>query len=113
MTLHVWFRVDDPVGASAVHGVAGLWSMVAAGLFCKKDNLENYSVYDGLLHGGGFQLLGVQLLASLCCIVYSAITTFIIIFLLSKCIRFRYVIFLRLCVEREIENAVIMKDEGL
>ena len=39
---NVFFRtqVDDPVGASAVHGIAGLWSMVAVGLFAKTDNIE-------------------------------------------------------------------------
>ena len=44
--LLVWLRVDDPVGASAVHGVAGLWSMVAVGLFAQNDNLEGYSQVD-------------------------------------------------------------------
>ena len=28
------------MGASAVHGIAGLWSMVAVGLFAKTDNIE-------------------------------------------------------------------------
>ena len=39
---NIFFRtqVDDPVGASAVHGIAGLWSMVAVGLFAKTDNIE-------------------------------------------------------------------------
>ena len=36
----VWLRVDDPVGASAVHGAAGLWSMVAVGLFATRDDIE-------------------------------------------------------------------------
>ena len=42
----VWLRIDDPVGASTVHGVAGLWSMVAVGLFAQNDNLEGYSKVD-------------------------------------------------------------------
>ena len=82
-------RVDDPVSASAVHGVGGLWSMLAVGLAARKDNLEGYVSYDGLLHGGGFYLLGVQALACLCCIVWAALTTAIIIFLLTFCIRLR------------------------
>ena len=54
-------------------------------------NLQGYSLYNGLFHGGGVHLLGVQLLASLCCIVYAMVTTAIIIYLLSFCIRFRSV----------------------
>src|SRR5450432_4112517 len=28
-----WFRVDDPVGAVAVHGIAGIWGTLSLGLF--------------------------------------------------------------------------------
>ena len=87
--LLVWCRVDDPASASAVHGVGGLWSMLATGLMARKDNLEGYVAYDGLLHGGGFYLLGVQALACLCCVVWALITTATIIFLLTFCIRLR------------------------
>ena len=76
-------------GAGAVHTVSGLWSMVAVGLFGHKDHIEGYSRYFGLLHGGGFHLLGVQMLAAVCCLVWSIISTAILIFLLSLCIRFR------------------------
>ena len=87
--LLVWARVDDPVSASAVHGVGGLWSMVAVGLAARKDNLEGYVTYDGLLQGGGHYLLAVQALACLCCLVWAVLATAIIIFLLSLCVRFR------------------------
>jgi Amt family ammonium transporter len=46
-------KIDDPVGAVSVHGVCGAWGTLACGLF----NTEG-----GLLYGGGFGLLGVQLL---------------------------------------------------
>ncbi len=46
-------RVDDPVGAVSVHGVGGAWGTLACGLF----NLQG-----GLFYGGGFSLLGVQVL---------------------------------------------------
>ena len=53
--------------------------MLAVGLFAGKDHLEGFSSYSGLFHGGGFYLLGVQLLASICCIVWSGSVTFLII----------------------------------
>ncbi len=66
-------KVDDPVGAIAVHGVCGAFGTTAVGLFA----LEK-----GLFYGGGFQLLGVQLLG-----VFSVfIWTFPLAFLLFKII---------------------------
>jgi Amt family ammonium transporter len=46
-------KVDDPVGAVAVHGVCGAMGTVLVGLF---------AVDGGLFYGGGFALLGVQAL---------------------------------------------------
>ena len=50
--------------------------------------MQRYSVYNGLLHGGGFHLLGVQLLAAGCCLLYAVVTTAAILLLLGSCIRF-------------------------
>ena len=69
--------------------MSGLWSMLAVGLFGHQDHIEGYSLYSGLLHGGGFHLMGVQLLASVCCIAWAILSTALLIFLLSRCIRFR------------------------
>ncbi len=46
-------RADDPVGAIAVHGVCGTFGTLAVGIFAEQG---------GLLYGGGFHLLGVQIL---------------------------------------------------
>ncbi len=45
-------KIDDPVGAIAVHGVCGIWGTVAIGIF-------SYDV--GILNGGGFAQLGIQI----------------------------------------------------
>ena len=34
--------------------------MVAVGIFAEEDKLEGFSRYSGIVHGGGFYLLGVQ-----------------------------------------------------
>jgi Amt family ammonium transporter len=61
-------RVDDPVGAISVHGVNGLWGVIAVGLFA--DGTSNYggswngvsgSVV-GLFYGGGAGQLVAQMI---------------------------------------------------
>lgn len=62
-------RVDDPVGAVAVHGVNGLWGTLAVGIFGRESlGLPR----EGLLHGGGFLQLGIQALGTF------AVTFFVI-----------------------------------
>ena len=50
------FRVDDPIGAVAVHGMAGIWGTWAVGLFAT----GQYGV-DGLFWGGGTAQLWAQI----------------------------------------------------
>ncbi|MEK4626991.1 MAG: ammonium transporter [Solibacillus sp.] len=67
-------KVDDPVGAIAVHGVAGIWGTLAVGLFDITGG--------GLFYGGGATLLGVQALGVAAIIVWTAgtvaISTYVI-----------------------------------
>lgn len=56
-------KIDDPVGAISVHGVCGALGTVAVGLFASPRLVEAAGVgSEGLLYGGGFGQLGVQLL---------------------------------------------------
>mgnify|MGYP002563726117 CR=1 FL=1 len=48
-------RVDDPVGAVAVHCLNGIWGTLAVGLFATTSAPGNDS-YTGLFYGGGFHL---------------------------------------------------------
>ncbi|MCD7826726.1 MAG: ammonium transporter [Clostridiaceae bacterium] len=78
----VWFvenvlKVDDPVGAVAVHGFNGAFGTVAVGLFAVYDN-------QGLFYGGGFHLLGVQCLGVITVAAYAAITMSIVFYVLNK-----------------------------
>lgn len=50
-------KIDDPVGAVSVHGVCGVWGTLAAGMFAQ----EGINGNAGLLFGGGFHPVIVQL----------------------------------------------------
>ncbi|MDT8861357.1 ammonium transporter [Alkalihalobacillus sp. MEB130] len=54
-------KIDDPVGAVAVHGVCGIWGTVAIGIF-------SYEV--GLINGGGFTQLGIQMVGVVAVLVW-------------------------------------------
>ena len=64
-----------------MHGVCGVWGLLAVGIFARKDVIsEGFSSneYDGLLYGDSY-LLGVQALAALAFAVWAVISTFIIL----------------------------------
>ena len=69
-------KVDDPVGAVAVHGVNGLWGVVSVGIFADGtygDGLNGGAGgVKGLLYGGGLGQLAAQLVAVavLCTVVF-------------------------------------------
>ncbi len=51
-------RIDDPVGATSAHGLAGIWGTLAAGLFASPRLVE--AGQTGLFYGGGLGQLGTQ-----------------------------------------------------
>jgi Amt family ammonium transporter len=59
------WHIDDPVGAISVHGVNGIWGTLAVGLFAQEQYVQNSLGYaaNGLIFGGGMDLLAVQALA--------------------------------------------------
>lgn len=78
--IDIKIKVDDPVGAVAVHCCNGLWGTVAVGLF---------STDGGLFYGGGFRLLGVQLLGILAVGAWTAVTMTVVFFIIKKTIGLR------------------------
>ena len=90
----VWFldnvlRVDDPVGAVAVHMMNGIWGTIAVGLFAT-NSAPGYSIADskgnelvGLFYGGGFKLLGLQLTGFVSFAAWTVVTI-TIVFLVIK-----------------------------
>lgn len=81
-------HVDDPVGAVAVHCLNGIWGVVAVGLFATTSVPGNDSC-EGLFYGGGFSLLGSQLLGMICILAWTAVTITITFFIVKKTIGLR------------------------
>jgi Amt family ammonium transporter len=55
--------IDDPIGAVAVHGMAGIWGTVATGLFAVPALAGTVGVgTGGLVYTGSFHQVGVQLI---------------------------------------------------
>ncbi len=96
-------RIDDPVGAVAVHCMNGIWGTLAVGLFATK-TAPGYSIANasgetltGLFYGGGLELLKLQMIGFAGVAAWTAVTitvTFLVI---------RAIVGLR--VEREEEMA--------
>ena len=59
-----YLKVDDPVGAVSVHGVNGLWGLIALGLFADGSYGSGWNgvagTVRGLFYGGGGGQLGAQ-----------------------------------------------------
>ncbi|MCC8104819.1 MAG: ammonium transporter [Clostridiales bacterium] len=66
-------RIDDPVGAVAVHMCNGIWGTLAVGLFATTSAPGNDTLV-GLFYGGGFELLGKQLIGFIAVAVWTAVT---------------------------------------
>ena len=67
-------KLDDPVGAIAVHLICGIWGTLAVGIFGAK---------------AGFDQFVIQLIGVLCYAVFCIITSFIIIYTLKKTVGIR------------------------
>jgi ammonium transporter, Amt family len=65
------WRIDDPIGAVAVHGFCGIWGTISLGLFATgafglptPDGADTSTVVKGLLYGGGIDQLKAQVIGS-------------------------------------------------
>ncbi len=77
--------IDDPIGAVAVHGMAGVWGTLATGLFAVPllaKNLETGT--GGLVYTGSFHQLGVQIVGLLAVGVWTFSASFAILWTLKK-----------------------------
>jgi Amt family ammonium transporter len=91
-------RIDDPIGAVAVHGMAGVWGTLATGIFAVPALAENLATGGGgLVYGGGFHQVGVQALGLLAVGAFTFTASFLALWLMKATFGIR--------VEPEVETA--------
>lgn len=87
----VWFldfilKVDDPVGAVAVHFLNGVWGTIAVGLFATGNGQNGIT---GLFYGGGFHQLGIQLIGMVSILAWTAVTMSLVFLIIKKTLGLR------------------------
>jgi Amt family ammonium transporter len=80
-------KIDDPVGAIAVHGVCGVVGTLGVGLF---------ALDGGVFTGGGFKLLGIQTVGAVATGIWALGLGFLLFYVIKKTIGVR--------VEKRIEE---------
>ena len=80
--------IDDPVGATSVHLCCGVFGTICVGLFAK-EGVTSLSTKNGLFYGGGFGLLGVQLLGIVAVGAFVFAASMLVWFILKKTVGIR------------------------
>jgi Amt family ammonium transporter len=91
-------RIDDPIGAVSVHGLAGVWGTLATGIFAVPALASNLATGGGgLVYTGSFHQVGVQALGLAAVGVFTFTTSFGSLWAMKKTFGIR--------VEPEVETA--------
>ena len=87
----VWFldnklRVDDPVGAVAVHMLNGIWGTLAVGFFATDTSpaMKTAGIQNGLFYGGGFEQLKLQFIGFVSVAGWTVVTMVIAFLVIKK-----------------------------
>jgi len=90
-------KVDDPVGATSVHLVCGVFGTISVGLFAQ-EGVTSLSTVNGLFFGGGLSLLGVEVLGIIAVGAFVFASSYLIWYLIKKTMG------IRVSLEEEIQG---------
>jgi len=90
-------KVDDPVGATSVHLVCGVFGTICVGLFAQ-EGVTSLSTVNGLFFGGGFKLLGVEILGIIAVGIFTFASSSLVWYLIKETIG------IRVSLEEEIQG---------
>ncbi|QOY35608.1 ammonium transporter [Anaerobacillus isosaccharinicus] len=77
-------RIDDPIFALSVHGIAGVWGTLSTGFFATPELAAMNGGLPGLFYGGGITQLGVQTMGVVACGLYAFIVSYIILKVMNR-----------------------------
>jgi ammonium transporter, Amt family len=78
-------RIDDPIGAVAVHGMAGVWGTLATGLFAVPSLANNLATGEGgLFYTGSFHQVGIQALGLAAVGLFTFSTSFVSLWVMKR-----------------------------
>jgi ammonium transporter, Amt family len=91
-------RIDDPIGALAAHGMAGVWGTISLGFLTLPGQAEKLATGSaGLFYGGGFHQLGVQVLGLVAVGAFTFSASFAVLWVMKVTVGIR--------TEPEVESA--------
>jgi ammonium transporter, Amt family len=77
-------RIDDPIGAIAAHGMAGVWGTLSLGFLALPSQAESLATGSaGLFYGGGLHQLGVQVLGLAAVGAFTFTASFVVLWLMK------------------------------
>lgn len=80
--------IDDPVGATSAHGLAGIWGTLSCGIFASP-RLILEGQHAGLVYGDGLQQLGVQAVATIATFAFVFTCSFALFMLIKMTVGLR------------------------
>ncbi len=82
--------IDDPIGAIAAHGMAGVWGTLSLGFLALPAQAESLATGTaGLFYGGGLHQLGVQLLGLAAVGAFTFTASFFVLWLMKVTVGIR------------------------
>lgn len=94
-------KIDDPVGAIAVHLICGIWGTLAVGLFANPNNILQRGTENaiaGLFYDGNFEQIIAQLIG------IAAVGAFVVVFSIAAWLFVKLVFGLRVPLKDELEG---------
>jgi len=83
-------RIDDPIAALSVHGVAGVWGTISNGFFATPELAAKVNVgQGGLLYTGTFDQLWVQIYGVAASGAFAFVVSFIVLYIMKKTVGLR------------------------
>lgn len=78
-------NIDDPVSCVPTHAFAGIWAVIAVGLFAEENNILKRNMnYYGVFKGGSIRFLGIQVFGVVVIICWTVVISYTTLYVIDK-----------------------------